>query len=297
MNNLNWKAWLAFFSVCFFWGTTYLAIRIGVKNFPPFLFVAIRQLTAGLILLSYFVVIKKEKLPNSKELFRICLAGAFFILGANTLMTWSEVYISSGLAALLATFLPFYILFINFILGKVEKLNFYGYIGLILGAVGMVLIFYDSIQDLFEPNYLKGICFIVLASMSWAIGSVYMKNTEIKTISIFASSIQMVTMGTIILCISLSTEQYTNLDVNIKNFYALGYLIVFGSIIGYGSFIYSVSLFPSTFFSIYAYINTLVAVILGVIILNEKITLFTIFSICLTILGVFLVGKGYAKKE
>jgi drug/metabolite transporter (DMT)-like permease len=297
LGNLTFRTWLAFAAVSIFWGTTYLAIRIGVHEFPPLLFASVRNILAGFIFILYFKIIKKTPWPTWREFLKIALGGAFFILGANTLMTVSEVYITSGLAALLATFLPFYILLINFILGRVEKLNFMGYAGLVIGATGMVTIFYDSIEDLFNPLYSFGVVLIILSTISWAIGSVYMKDTKINIPSIFVSGIQMFSMGLIVFVISLFVEKYENIQVHPSHVYALIYLIIFGSLIGYGSFIYAVSKIPSTLFSMYAYINTTVAVILGVIVLNEKWTIFTFISVLLTILGVFLVSNGYQKQN
>ncbi len=290
---LDWKAIVAFVSVCFFWGTTYLAIRIGVRDFPPILFVAMRQTIAGALLCSYFFIFKKEKMPSWRELGKILLGGFFFIMGANLLMTWGEVYIPSGVAALIATFLPFYILIINFIVGKREKLSLMAYFGLLIGGLGMIFIFYDSLSDLINPEYLGGMIMMFTASISWAFGSVYMKNVVIKTNSLFSSGLQMLFIGLIISAISAFSDDYSQVTFSVETLWAMGYLIVFGSLIGYSAFIYAVSRIQPTLFSMYAYVNTVVAVILGVFILDEKITLNTIIAVVFTIVGVFMVTRGY----
>lgn len=296
-NLRNWKAYLAFFCVCFFWGTTYVAIKIGVKNFPPILFVGIRQIVAGIIMCGYFIFIAHEPLPSLSQIKKILIGGFFFIIGANLFMTMGSVYIPSGVAALIATFLPFYILIINFIIGKSEKLTMMSYIGLIIGGVGMIFIFYDSLVDLINPQYAGGMLMMFSASVMWAIGSVYMKNVAISTNGLFASGIQMLFYGIIVLAISFTIEDISNVHFAPKTIYALGYLIVFGSLVGYGSFIYAVSKIEPTLFSMYAYVNTVVAVILGIVLLNEKVTTNTIIAVTCTIAGVYMVSRGYKKQK
>lgn len=293
--NLKIKSYLAFAAVCFFWGTTYLAIRIGVKDFPPILFVGMRQFIAGFIMCFYFVVIKKEKIPSWIELRNIVIGGSFFILGANLMMTWAEVYVQSGLAALIATFLPFYILFINVIIGKQEKLSWIGYLGLVIGGLGMLFIFYDSISDLLKPEYFGGMLLMFASCISWAIGTVYMKNVKIKTNSLFSSGLQMIILGAFILVLSLIFDDFSKVVFKSETIWAMAYLIVFGSLVGYSAFIYAVSKVETTLFSMYAYVNTVVAVILGVIVLDEKVTFNTIIAIVFTILGVYLVSRSYRK--
>jgi len=295
-NQPKTKAYLAFAAVCFFWGTTYLAIRIGVKDFPPTLFVGIRQLVAGLLMCSYFIFIRKEAFPSWTELKKILIGGSFFILGSNMLMTWAEVHLTSGIAALIATFLPFYILAINFISGKQEPLTWSAYLGLAIGGLGMVFIFYDSLSDLFNAQYLGGMLMMFASCISWAFGSVYMKNTVIKTNSLFASGLQMLFLGLVIMLLATFTTNFSEVQFSDQTIFALAYLVVFGSLIGYGSFIYAVSKVQSTLFSMYAYVNTVVAVILGVIVLDEKITFNTVVAIICTIGGVYLVSRGYGKK-
>jgi len=295
MDNKKLKAYLAFAAVCFFWGTTYLAIRIGVKDFPPVLFVGIRQLIAGLLMCGYFMLIKGEKIPAWPELKKILIGGSFFILGANMLMTLAEVHLSSGVAALIATFLPFYILIINFIRGKQELLTWLAYLGLAIGGLGMLFIFYDSLSDLINPEYLSGMIMMFVSCISWAFGSIYMKSTIIKTNSLFSSGLQMLFIGFGIMSIAVFTTNFSEVNFKTETIFSLAYLVVFGSLIGYGSFIYAVSKLETTLFSMYAYVNTIVAVILGVIVLNEKVTLKTIIAIIFTIGGVYLVSRGYRK--
>jgi drug/metabolite transporter (DMT)-like permease len=292
--NKLFLAYLALAAVCFFWGTTYFAIRIAIVDFPPLLLGGLRHLIAGLVLIA-FMWRKGIEIPPKQELKKIFIAGLFFLLLSNVSINWAEKYIASGLAALLCSLLPCYVLIFNIFLKNDEKQHPITYIGLLAGLIGMFLIFYDSLDDIFNGKYLPGILLIVFANAAWAYGSIYLRKSNLKTNPLLASGLQMFLVGLFTTLISLVTGEYQLLHVTADGVYALSYLILFGSLVGYNSFVYATTQLPSTLVSIYSYINPVVAIVLGTVFLNEKITFYTLLSIIFILFAVFLINLGHQK--
>jgi drug/metabolite transporter (DMT)-like permease len=286
-------AYAALISVCFFWGTTYFGIRIAVHYLPPLFLAGMRHLLAGSIFCIYFMGIKGERLPDKKVLLKMFITGLFLIFGANVLVSYAEKTIPSGLAALICSFLPFYILIINWVSGNKEKTSLLSTIGLIIGVLGMLVIFYDNLVDILNGNYLAGIILILLANMSWAYGTIYSKKAEFKTHPLFSSGLQMLIMGITISIVSFLNGDFQRVQFTTSGMTAFFYLVIFGSIVGFGSFTYANAKLPSGIISIYAYINPIVAVVLGSVFLQEKISMYIIAGMILTLVGVYLVNKGY----
>ncbi|MDX2189195.1 MAG: EamA family transporter [Bacteroidota bacterium] len=291
----NKYAYFALTSVSFFWGTTYFFIKIGGEYLPPFFFSGFRHLIAGAIMLFYFILIKKIPIPDGLTLLKLLGLGITLILGANVLLIYSEQYISSGLAALICAFLPFNILIINLITGNSEKLSLLSILGFALGIIGMLVIFYDSLAEIKNPEYLPGIILVSIGNFSWAIGTVLTKKAKIQLNPFYAAAWQFVLAGSVIFLLSFIFDDWNKIEFNTTSVGALSYLIVFGSIIGYGSFAYTIAHLPANVSSIYAYINPIVAVTLGFIFLNEQITWYTVLAMVITLLGVYLVNRGYKK--
>ncbi|RZJ29260.1 MAG: EamA family transporter, partial [Flavobacterium sp.] len=152
------KAYIALAIVCVFWGTTYLALRIGVMHFPPFLFSAIRQCGAGLLLFLWMAVTGNLEKLSLKDIGRQALPGFLLITLGNGTIGWAEMYIPSGLAALIVCIMPVYIVIFNFVLGREKNLlNPKIITGFLLGCFGIVLIFRDNLADLGKSEYLWGV--------------------------------------------------------------------------------------------------------------------------------------------
>jgi drug/metabolite transporter (DMT)-like permease len=288
-------AYFALISVCFFWGTTYFGIRIAVRDLPPLFLVGTRHLIAGGLFCIYFMGIKKQKLPPKSELIKMLISSFFLIFGANALVSIAEKTIPSGLTALICSFLPFYILIINWISGNSEKTNSLSTIGLIIGIIGMFVIFYDSLADILNGTYIIGIALILVANFSWAYGTIFSKKSKIETNPLFSSGLQMLMMGTILTFVSFGLGDFQEVKFTTDGMLAFSYLVIFGSIIGFGSFTYANAKLPAAITSIYAYMNPIVAVILGTLFLNEAISIYTFIGMVITLVGVYLVKKGYKK--
>lgn len=290
--NINLFAWLAYATVAVFWGTTFLAIRIGVETFPPLLLAGFRHSIGGILICAYFLL-KGYKLPASKDLKVFAINGFLMLALGNGLVTWSEQYVSSGLAALICSLTPVWIIAVNAIGGKKEKINLTIVAGILLCLFGQFLIFKDNLKDFSDPNYTAGIVFILVANIAWAVGTIYSKNQKTGTNPVFGAGLQMIFGGIILDLVGTAKGEWSYFHPSSEAIWALVYLIVFGSIIAYGAYMYVLKQLPATIISTYAYINTVVAVFLGWLWLDEPLNGLIWTAVLLTIAGVYLVNKSF----
>lgn len=287
------KAYLALITVCIVWGTTYLAMLIGVSGFPAFLFSGLRHFTAGLIIWLSLPLLKRKVSLSWKDVLRQVIPGVLMLSLGNGTIGWAEKYIPSGLAALIVSIMPVYVVLINLVTGK-EGLNSKIITGLLLGCVGILLIFRDNLADLTDTRYLMGILATFVASLCWAIGTVYMKHNASNTDSYVSTAIQLSSGGLALLIASPFLDDLSELrHIETKSLLALGYLIVFGSLLSYLCYIYAIKNLPVGLVSIYAYINPFIAVTLGVLLNDEKITWVTAVAFVATLSGVYFINKSY----
>jgi len=292
------KAYIALVFVCIVWGTTYLAIRVGVAHYPPFLFAGVRQLLAGIILIIAALSINKNKDLSRSNILRQMLVGFLMLSVGNGLVTYGEKYVSSGVAALICGMMPLFSVIINLVSSKKERINSFIVSGLLVGFCGVLLIFRNNIADLGNSAYLGGISCVFLASFSWAMGSAINKRHQSPVNPIFNSALQLFFGGAFMLIASpvldgVHPVQWWQPDALLS----LVYLIVFGSVLAYAAYMYVFSALPIGIATIYAYINPLVAVLLGYLILKEPLTWFTALSFITILTGVYLVNKGYKKQH
>lgn len=285
------KLYLALFCVAFFWGTTFLAIRIGVETIPPFILAGIRNLISGSIIFIYLLSQKKVEPINLHQLVRAFVLAVLMIVLANGLTTYSEKYISSGLASLISTLSPFFVLLLNLALGN-EKLSFKTTIGILLGMFGIFLIYQNSLTDLLNPEYRIGVFALLLAVMSWSVGTIITKKGSTNSLSMLMNvSLQMIIAGVILTSIQfVVTPDFTTENWTLKSVSAMIYLALFGSVVGYVAYSYLISQMSSTKVSVLSYVNVVVALFLGWLILDELITTRIIIATSLIISGVIIVN-------
>jgi len=291
------KAYLALAVVCVVWGTTYIALLIGVKTFPPFLFSGIRQTVAGVVLLIALFLFGKLKFTWSQFLHQ-SVPGILMISLGNGIIGWSERQIPSGLAALIVSILPVYIVLINFVF-KIDrkKLNTDIIAGLAVGCVGIVLIFRDNLKDLVNPEYLFSMTACFVACLAWSFGSIYAKHKPSTGSVLTNAAIQMFSGGICLLVMSLFLDDYAELaTVTKESIWALVYLIVFGSLITYTCFVYALDKLPVGVASLYAYVNPVIAIILGYLFLNEQLTWLTVAALTTVLGGVYFINRGFQKQ-
>lgn len=290
-SNFNLKLFLALFSIALFWGTTFLAIRIGVETIPPLLVTGLRNVIAGVVFLAYLLYAKKLERMDWPRLKRNMIIAIMMIVLANGLTTFAEKYISSGLAALISTLSPLSVLLINLGLGN-EKPSFKIITGILLGISGMYLIYQNNIGDLFNPEYRLGIAAILFAVLMWATGTVYTKRSSSHPGNIIVNlCVQMLFAGILMVVLQLlidPVEAWQNWSQ--RSLLAVIYLAIFGSVIGYASYTYALSKLPSTRVSVITYINVVVALFLGWLILDEEVGIRIILAAVLIIGGVIVAN-------
>lgn len=292
----NHKALIALAVVSFFWGTTYLASRIGAQEMPGLFLAALRQFISGSILLTYFLL-RGYSVPDRDTLQKIFKQGFFMLCLGNGLSTWSVQYISSGLAAIIAALIPLLVALFSVLLLKNAAFTKMMVTGLLIGIAGIAAIFYEYLDDLLNPKFAFGIFLNFTAIVCWAFGSVYMARIKVKIDVIYGVGWQMFLCGCIMLPISYFAGQSISIfDISSPAVYSLAYLIVVGSIISYGAYVYSIQHLPPSRASIYAYINPIIAVFLGWLILHEKLNMNVGFGTAVTLTGVFIVNNEFKKQ-
>ena len=292
------KLYSSLFCVAFFWGTTFLGIRIGLETIPPFILAGLRNIISGLIILIYILYTKKFEVLTTSQIFRCLLLSLLMIVFANGLTTYSEKYITSGLASIISTLSPFFVLVLNLILGN-EKITGKTIVGIFLGMIGIFLIYQNNLVELLNPEYRIGILAILIAVLSWAIGTIITKKGQRKPAGMLMNICVQMLFASVILT---SIQCYITPTIAIENWsfrsiFAVFYLAIFGSVIGYIAYNYLMTQLPSTKVAILSYVNVVVALFLGWLILDEVITLKIIFATALILSGVFIVNFKSLKKN
>lgn len=287
------KVIAAYIAVCILWGSTYLAIRIGVSAFPPVLFAGIRFLIAGALML-LFAHLRGLQFPtNLKSVRDQSIVGLFLLLGGNGLVVWAEQYVNSGVAALLVATIPLFMAVIELFMPGRPRIDFKGWLGLLIGFSGVAMLVLSNSGE--GSVQVKGAVALLIAAFLWAIGSVYSKGFKPTGSMITNISIQMLAGGIGLVIIGTALGEFNQVNISTKGIGALLYLIVFGSWFGYSSYIYVLQKWPAAKAGTYAYVNPPVAVLLGALILGEPFTLTVLFSTIVILAGVLLVQLSKTK--
>ncbi len=288
------KAMLALIWVSIFWGTTWLASKEAVRNMPALQMIAIRQLIGAVLYIGFFIY-KKHPWPKGKQWIAILVLSFLTFMLSNALSTWGVKFIPSGLGAIMGAIFPLWLVIITMFKGK--RLPRQALLGLLLGFGGVCIIFYEHLKDFLNPDFRFGIILSLGATISWAFATLYTKQQAINYNPYFSLGFQMLFAGIIILVIAETTGNAVKLsEIPASTWWAIGYLVVIGSVLTFVAYIYSLQHLPTALASIYAYINPIVAVLLGAALLNEKLTIFIAIGGAITIAGVYLVNKSSKKK-
>ena len=278
---------LAYLAVCIIWGSTYLAIRIGVSDFPPVLFAGLRFLIAGSLVL-LFAYFKGYKFPDDfNGVKRQSIVGLFLLMGGNGIVVWAEQWVYSGATALIMAIGPIFNALLELILPKSPRIGLKGWIGLLIGFSGVALLVLTGSEA--EIVDASGGLLVLLAAFLWSMGSVYSKTFKASGSIVANIGIQMLSGGIGLTIVGLLLGEASNLHLTGRGVGALAYLIFIGSILGYSSYIYLLQKWPASKAGTYAYINPVVGVFLGAIILNEPVSPYVLVSAIIILGGVFLV--------
>jgi drug/metabolite transporter (DMT)-like permease len=278
---------LALLAVYLVWGSTYLAIRIALEGFPPFLMAGIRFLCAGCILF-LFLRARGEQLPTRSQVSGASLVGAFLLLGGNGGVVFAEQTVASGLAALAVATVPLWTVLFSGIWkhwpGHLE------WAGLILGFAGIILLNFEG--DLKASP--AGSVALVIAAVSWAFGSALSNHLPLPR-GLMASAIEMLAGGLLLIMAGVVTGERIYLMPSMRAAAAVLYLIAFGSLIGFSSYVYLLGRVRPVLATSYAYVNPVIAVILGIWLAGERITVTGVSAMLVILTGVVLGMLGQRK--
>lgn len=292
---IDLKLILALSGVAIIWGTTYLGIRVAVESIPAWYVTAIRQTIASLIILIILIKQKELKWIGWSALKRQILLSILMVVVANGMTTVAEKTIPSGLTSLINATSPL-LVFIGCVFLGIQKPSLKGFVGVFIGFLGIVFIFRDGINDLLEPGYRNGILSLVIAVSGWTIGTIYSKKHSGKPQYIFLNLFYQFVFSAIVQ-FGLALIFSGKADVNLwktESIFAAVYLAIFGSVLGYFCYHYALKKVSASEVSILTYFNTVIAIFLGWLILNEHVDIDLIVATALIITGVFITN--YKKK-
>lgn len=286
---------LALCWVSFFWGTTWLASKEGVKHMPALQMAMIRQFFGGIIYVSYFIY-KKEAWPKGKQWITILILAFLNFVCSNGLSTWGVKFISSGLGAIISAIFPIWIIILNFFNG--ERIAKLAISGILISFAGICIIFVDHLTDFFRPDFQFGIILTVISTITWAFGILYIKKKAASFNPYFSLGLQMLISSFILFGITEPAGMNIPLNqIPLESWWAIVYLILIGSVLTFIAFIYTLQHLPTEISSIYVYINPIVAMVLGALIFGESLTQAIAIGSAVTLIGVYLVNKSIRKNR
>jgi drug/metabolite transporter (DMT)-like permease len=289
----------AFAALYIIWGSTYLAIFIAIKSIPPFLMAGSRFFIAGLILYTW-CRLQGQSTPDVKSVGNISFSGVLLLFVGNSGLVWVEQYLPTGFAAIIVATVPLWFVILDKRQWKFHFANKQIIIGLLIGFAGILSLFAGKSNIDFRNNKMQLISFFVLliGSISWAIGTLYSKYKKSSGSTGMKAAIQMMAAGLVSLITGISSgelQQFAWSNISIQSVMAVLYLISFGSLIGYISFVWLMTVRPPSLVGTYAYVNPVVAVFLGWLIANEQITWHQVLALIIILTGVIIVNFSKEK--
>ena len=294
----TWAVALGFLAVYILWGSTYLGIKIVVETIPPFIGAAARHLTAGIIL--FFVLrMRGNPMPSRSEWKSGLIAGGFLLLGGNGLLMWAEQTVPSGAASVIIATVPLFMVSFDTMLFRSSKLTPSIVLSLLLGLVGVGFLVWkpETQEGVVQP---LGAAVLILASISWAFGSLLSRRLPMPKNSLMGTATQMLGGGALLVPFGLLQGEGSRLDVgaiSTESVLALLYLIGPGSLIAFSCYTWILKVSTPAKVSTYAYVNPLVAIILGVWLADETFTPQMMLGAAAILLAVIVVVSVKRRKE
>jgi drug/metabolite transporter (DMT)-like permease len=292
----KWFIILAFAAIYLIWGSTYLAIVIALKSFPPFLMAALRFFIAGLILI-VCCIIKGEKMPSTTSLKKNTIGGILMLsIGSGTVI-WAEQYLPSGTAAIIVATLPFWFILLDKKQWKAYFSNKLIILGVVLGFSGVLLLFGGMGKgeqfSVKEKMQIISILVLVCGGIAWVVGSLYAKYQPTNDSTIMNVSTQLLISGVFSAFLSAIARELNDFSfsvVTLNGWLALMYLVIMGSLIAYIAYVWLITVCPPVQVGTYAYVNPVIAVILGGLFANEPFSLKQILALTIILTGVLFVN-------
>ncbi len=287
----------SFLSIYLIWGSTYLAIRYAVETIPPLYTAGLRHLVAGTILLAWCLA--KRLRPTWGQVRASIIIGAFFFLIGHGTLHWAEQKVPSGLASLLIASEPIWVFLLSSIAARQWRLNATLLAGILLGFGGVGLLMGRSALNS-GPGVFVGSLAIVLGALSWSVGIVYSRRSHLSghplllsALSLLAGSLQLLLVGTAV----GEYRGFSFASVSLRSWLALGYLILFGSVVAFTAYNWLLEYYSPTLVATHTYVNPIVAVLFGWFFAGEAVTLNVLLSAALVIGAVMLVDRGMTRLQ
>jgi drug/metabolite transporter (DMT)-like permease len=294
---------IAFATVYIVWGSTYFFIQMAIHGLPPLLLGAMRFLTAGILMLVWCIV-KGEKIFIRNSIITSAIVGVLLLVGGNGAVIWVEQKLPSAMVAIMVSSAPIWFVLLDKPNWGVNLRNRATVAGLIIGFAGVILLFSEQVGAMFAGSSvgskLPGLLLLILGSIAWSSGSLYSKHHPSEGSAAVNVAWQMIIAGLVFLPGSLLNHEFAHLQwtqIPMHSWLALGYLVIFGSIAAFSAYVWLLQVRPATQVSTYAYVNPVIAVILGMLFAHEHIS-FTQIAGLVTILGsVLLINLSKYRKE
>jgi drug/metabolite transporter (DMT)-like permease len=289
-------AYFAWIAVCLIWGTTYLGIRVTLETMPPALMSAFRWLIAGGLLLIYLGV-RGEPLPPPSRWAGIVLMGFLLLVVGNGGVAYAEQWVPSGLAAVMVATSPFWMAGVEACIRNGERFTRRTLLGLLIGFSGIVVLVWPelSLGSSDSRQFLVGVIALQIAAFGWALGSAYSRRNTRDDHVLGTAALQMLAGGAMLLVAGTLHGEWSRLAFNARTTGALVYLATFGAIGGFVAYTYALRHLQVSFVSLYAYINPIIAVTLGVLLLGEPFSLRIAAAAALVLVGVGVVRSKAQK--
>jgi drug/metabolite transporter (DMT)-like permease len=293
------KLWIALLALYIVWGSTYLGIRFAVETIPPFLHAALRFLISGVILYIWRRA-AGDPAPTASHWRSTAIVGTALLLGGNGLVAWAEQTVPSGIAALMITTSPFWLVLFESLRVGGTKPTRQAILGLVIGFIGVFILVGPAEITGAEGGFdTFGIILLLLAPLFWSMGSIYAKGADMPTSTLLSTGMQMLTGAVALFLVSLVRGELNGFDpglVSTRSWLALAYLITFGSLIGFVSYGWLLHNAPVSLMSTYAYVNPVVAVLLGSLFAAEPLNGRILIAAAIIIGSVVLINSSRQAK-
>ena len=271
---------------------------MGVLEMPALQMAYIRQFIAGACFVGFFMWYKKFPLPTAKQFQWLAVMAVLMFVFANGLSTWSLKWIPSGLSALIGALYPLSVVILERLFFKSKSLNKLTYIGLFLGFTGVIIVFYENAFQGFDASMFIGLGLSLFAMLSWSVGTIFLARNKANLNPYYGTGWQMLISSAMLFIWAESSQPTVAFaDISLKVWLVILYLIIFGSIIAFIAFIYSMKKLQPAIASLYAYVNPMVAMLLGALVINEKLTINILWGSIVTLIGVYLVNLSIRRSR
>lgn len=288
---------LAWLTVCVVWGTTYLAIRVALESVPVAALAGLRWTVAGTLLLAALAA-GRHRLPAPREWPALALVGFLMTVVGNGFVVWAEQSVASGLAAVVVATVPFWNVALEALLPGGERLSARTCGGLLVGFTGIVVLVWPELAlNGAGSRFVLGVLALQLACVGWAIGTSFTKRRPASGHPLGAPAFQMLFGGVMFLVLATAAGEWPRLAFTARSGAAMVYLVVAGSIVGYSSYVYALRHLPVSTVSLYAYVNPIIAVVLGTLLLAEPMTARVVVAAVLVLAGIAIVRHAPARRR